>query len=338
MLHESASTLSNTEFVLEEENKDAIIHAAAYHRRDYDRSVIYLDPSDDGSVGESLLHTFPQPPTAHLGTLRQLPLEILHEICLYLDFESLFRFQQINRRSRQIIGALRHYQPLVEHGQDFLRVLMKTRAAGETLMSELFATFCSEKCAVCGSFGSFVFLLSCTRSCADCLQQAPQLQAVTLSAAANTLRTTPKTLRKIIPSLCIIPGIYTTGKVPWKNRIHIVAAAHLQQLQPPKDREIRANLGKPIYSFLGTTTLPYFDDLTKTPQHGLSCGGCQVAVELGLVTPTRDGWQFRDRVYSCDGFLRHFQWCAQAQDLWKSSLEGDSNPTKSEWIRRGGWI
>jgi len=89
---------------------------------------------------------------------------------------------------------------------------------------------------------------------------------------------------------------------------------------------------------LGTTTLPYFDDLTKTPQHGLSCGGCQVAVELGLVTPTRDGWQFRDRVYSCDGFLRHFQWCAQAQDLWKSSLEGDSNPTKSEWIRRGGWI
>jgi len=340
MLREPDKTRSGTEFVLEEENKDSIVRIATYHRRDYDRSVICLDPGDNVFVPASLLDVFPRQPIAHLGTLNQLPLEILHEICRYLDFNSLFQFQQINRRSRQIVGALRLYRPLVEYGQDFFRILMKSRVAEQTSTSELFNAFCSERCAVCGLFGDFIFLLSCTRCCVDCLNQAPHFQAVALSAAAKEFRTTPESLRKKVPSLCTIPGLYTIGKVPWKKRIDIVAVSHLQQLQPSKGQEVRAIQGKPIHSFLAAAALPYFDDLTKSHHQGLSCKGCQIAVELGLVTLRGNGtgWKARDRVYSYDGFLQHFQWCAQAQDIWRSSLEGGSDPVKSEWIHRGGWI
>ncbi|KAI9934808.1 hypothetical protein MW887_000425 [Aspergillus wentii] len=79
---------------------------ASYHRRDFDLAVINVDTHDDEQIRDSILEPV-RAPSATLGSLECLPLEVVHKICHLLDLNSLFKLRQVNIRAHQIISTMR---------------------------------------------------------------------------------------------------------------------------------------------------------------------------------------------------------------------------------------
>lgn len=87
--------------------------------------------------------------------------------------------------------------------------------------------------------------------------------------------------------------------------------------------------------------LPYCDKKTGKIEHGISCAGCQLALENDIVRTRVEKWAFenRDKVYARDSFREHSRWCEPAQLLWKSSGEDNNQPPElPEGVRRGGYF
>lgn len=89
---------------------------------------------------------------------------------------------------------------------------------------------------------------------------------------------------------------------------------------------------------MGSCALPYYDEQTGAVEHGVSCAGCQVAIEKDIIGTrgTKWGYDARDKVYAQDGFLDHFRRCEQAQLLWRSSREGQILPPELPVSARTG--
>lgn len=110
------------------------------------------------------------------------------------------------------------------------------------------------------------------------------------------------------------------------------AAIQAQPANPGRNRKL---------NFMGLCALPYYDKRTGRVEYGISCAGCQLALEKDIIGSRGEKWAFetRDKVYAQDSFLKHFQWCEQAQILWRSSGEGKRQPKElPEAVRRGGFF
>jgi hypothetical protein len=83
---------------------DAIVRVGAYHRKDFDSAVISFPPRIRHKA-TSELPPFREPQTS-LGKLDELPLELMNEICLQLDIESVPNLRLTNTRARQVLDAL----------------------------------------------------------------------------------------------------------------------------------------------------------------------------------------------------------------------------------------
>ena len=97
----------------------------------------------------------------------------------------------------------------------------------------------------------------------------------------------------------------------------------------------------PKFNFMGACALPYYDKRTDKVERGISCAGCQVAIEKSALDTDGTEWIFdaRDTAYDQDGFLDHFRWCEQAQLLWRSSCEGKKQPPElPQSARLGGYL
>lgn len=84
------------------------------------------------------------------------------------------------------------------------------------------------------------------------------------------------------------------------------------------------------FNFMGACALPHYDKQSGETEHGMSCAGCQLALEKSIIATRSEesAFEARDKIYARDGFLEHFQWCEQAQHLWKLSDEGKHKPTE----------
>jgi len=101
---------SATEYRFGEEQADAIVRTAAYHRKDYSLSVIWFSPREHIDIDLSIATPFRRTSNVGLGSLDRLPLEILYNTLLCLDMHSLFKFRQINLKSRQTVDSLKQYR------------------------------------------------------------------------------------------------------------------------------------------------------------------------------------------------------------------------------------
>jgi hypothetical protein len=340
---------SATEYRFREEQADAIVRATAYHRRDYCLSVIWFSPRNHGDVRLSIASSFQRAPTTRLGSLDRLPLELLHDVLLRLDMHSLFKFRQTNLRSRQAVDSVKQYQMVVSHGLNLLCALLRTRLAIGVSLFDFYDALCTKACDFCGEFSGFISLLNWNRCCFKCLRGALETQVQTLAAARNQYHLTKAELRQL-RSCKTLPGVYSMEESVYKSRITIVSAhqARLvsrqrphaparQEAQPRPTNSIRN--GK--LNFMGSCALPYYDKRTGKVEHGISCAGCQLAIEKDIIGSMAEEWasEARDKVYAQDGFLDHFRWCEQAQLLWRSSGDGKNPPTElPEGARRGGYF
>lgn len=336
---------SVTEYRFREEQTDAIVRATAYHRKDYCRSVIWFSPREHVGIRLSIATPFGRTTNTGLGSLDRLPLELLHDVLLRLDMHSLFNFRQINLRSRQTVDYLKQYQVVVSHGLNLLCALLRTRLAIRVSLFDFYYALCTKACTLCGEFGGFISLLTWNRCCFKCLQGALETQVQTLAAVRKQFHLTKAELDQL-RSFKTLPGIYSMEESVHKSRITVVSVHQailvsgqqphaLAQAQPASSRRNKK------FNFMGSCALPYYDRRTGRVEHGMSCAGCQLALEKDIIGSRGEKWAFeaRDKVYAQDGFLEHFRWCEQAQLLWRSSGEGNNRPTElPEAARRGGYF
>ena len=156
-----------------------------------------------------------------------------------------------------------------------------------------------------------------------------------------------------IPIVHTLPGIYTLSDTPYKRRRWLLSRGTTRKIAVEihgGEEGLTNNLrAKAVYDqrmakrnatrsafdssgernitiddisrFLVTTRLPYFNSELRSTQTGLSCKGCQAAVEAGsnqVLSYVQHIALFdmRDRTYTEDKFLDHFAICTKAQRMW----------------------
>lgn len=200
--------LSATEYHFREEQADAIVRAAAYHRKDYCLSVIWFSPREHLDIRLSISTAFQRTSNTGLGSLDRLPLELLYDVLLRLDMYSLFKFRHTNFRSGQTVNSLKEYQMVVSHGLNLFCALLRTRLAIDVSLFDFYHALCTKDCALCGEFSGFIFIPTWTRCCFKCLQEAPETQVQSLAAIRKQFDLNKAELGRLRP-FKTLPGVYS---------------------------------------------------------------------------------------------------------------------------------
>ncbi|GAB1737891.1 hypothetical protein NU219Hw_g2363t1 [Hortaea werneckii] len=320
---------SESAYEIQPEEAESILRRTAYHRRDFDRAVIsFRFNAHINILTPTLLNSTT---TATLGRLEELPLELLHKICLDLDVASAFRFRQTNTRARQVLSALHEYRIITKHAINPFCALLRTGLAAKVSLSDFYRLLCTQECSLChGSHGDLVHLPLWIRCCSKCLNQNQQpTRMVALSAAKRILRLQKQSLAQL-PSLKTLTGMYTSDdrdRIRRYTLVPVVSVLSAYREEHPGHEAPSVTIAQfntePILTHMACCAMPSFDIQTGQVQNGVSCAGCQLLLEEGD-TGRHMIWvsDVRDTVYSHAAFLEHFTRCAWAQRLWRGSQGG----------------
>lgn len=140
-----------------------------------------------------------------------------------------------------------------------------------------------------------------------------------------------------VPTMKALPGVFSLEEIPWKAPKARIRLRTSDFVWPGKITRKRRST--PL-TYMASTVLPYLDPASGNVQRGVSCSGCQVALEKKLVEERVESGdtELRDKVYSQDGFMAHFKDCQGARELWELSGQGISAADVSEFVRRRGYF
>nr|POE87057.1 hypothetical protein CFP56_76162 [Quercus suber] len=320
----------------------AILRVCAYHHQGFDMAVIWFDTCEHNAVQTSLLSTVRDSATS-LGVLENLPLELVNAICLELDVSSLFTFRHVSRQARKIIDSLPQYRIAITYSLDCFCAVLRTKAARFITLSEYYGRLCERMCSICGvRYGNLIHLLNWKRCCSMCLKNDdPQVRVTTRSAARRVLRS--RALRTI-PILKTLPGVYTADGRVYKRQYTVMTldsalfASSRSMIGNTEALEEHRFPANKVLAFAACCAFPSYNPNTARVQHGVSCAGCQLALEID-VNMVHNHVRLRDSVYSEGLYLQHFATCEQAQFLWESSQHGDIEPKElPSACKNGGYF
>jgi hypothetical protein len=328
----------------DEAEGDAIIRVTTYHRRDYDEQAINFGPYVHAKVRHSIIDPFEDAPVSNLGVLETFPNELLQQICLELDMETLFKLRQVNRRAREVVTITRQYRAIADHALDAFLATLQTGAAKYITLTQLYGALTQKSCDNCGAFGGFLFIPTVTRCCLECMNNT------TISMAFPLCHVKPLTdmglvkLRRSLTVVRSVPGWYGCGEKVKFRRQEIVACSQALELVEAvhgaeKAAEMREHFQKSRWTSCCSESKPavsvnmaFFDPVTSKAYRSYYCKGC------GMDSVSR--WNRRwDKAYSREEFLAHFSTCQQAQKLWSASRGGmrDVSYLDSEMVMNGGY-
>ncbi|MCJ1442519.1 MAG: hypothetical protein MMC23_003015 [Stictis urceolatum] len=146
--------------------------------------------------------------TQDLGSLSILPTELLHLVLVQLDLETLESLRTVNRLAAQHIAQLRQYIPIKTHARIALRSIFAIRAGRFVTLKQLYSKLRGTRCEDCGELGPHLYLLTCTKLCGRCLQDAKSHKLMRLGLARFVFRGRSDLLERI-PRMRSIPGVYS---------------------------------------------------------------------------------------------------------------------------------
>lgn len=341
--------------LFESHQADAVLRVAAYNRIDFNFALIRSPSREHRPIRTSMAEAFPSSATANIGLLECLPTELVWKVCAALDVRSCFRLRQTNRRVRQYVSGTHEYRMVARHALESLRAVLRTGLSPRVTISALYQALCTRGCQICGAeFGGFLFLLTVTRCCFNCIELSSRLGVVSLAAVAEGAGVSRHTLQRRLPVLRTLPGTYTMERNTWKRRISAVscdqAADALTMLGVSRDTaaSVLSGVGEMrLGRYMASTPLPLFHRATAQVERGVCCKGCRIALEdklygqmvvQGLDDESEDLWNRSEQVYSRQGYLNHFPTCPQSINLWRSSQGGTVAVDEPEFTRRRGYM
>lgn len=324
-----------------EKHSDSILRVCSYHRLDYDLAVIRTRPHEMDVVQGSLQTAFQTTPATDLSILSRLPPELVSLILYELDILSYFKFRQVSRRARMLSTALQEYKLVAKYGLEGLRGLIRAELGRNFTIVDLCRSLITSSCTLCGAFGGFLFLLTATRCCFDCIKRSPKLRVLPPSTFAKLARISIPRLNRVVgPNLRTVPGRYgifdASTRVPKYllcEEDAITTLTLLAILDQYSVQAIPGRFDRGGHRLMASTAFPAYDLRTKKAEYGVSCKGCHIR----LSTP-RGKTEDRDRVFSTADFLTHFPDCAEAQSLWAESQNGTVSVRDPDFIVNGGYI
>jgi hypothetical protein len=249
-----------------------------------------------------------------LGSLDNLPLELLHSTFALLDFRTLSHISRTCRRGTEVVKSLPEYRDLMLHAPDALAALGKTELIRHHLAANIHLTLLSAKCTLCSRYGAFLHLPTCERCCYHCLWTNQSLWLIPISIAKKCFLLS-KDAVKTLPVLRSIPGQYSVRySISRKRPIRLVcvgAAKKLSIAENVSERDLSACLDlhgatadhgffqylqkasitppqqelwlqssgqdAPNDRYCGMGSLPFPSlSLDKHVEHGLWCKGCEL--------------------------------------------------------------
>lgn len=164
------------------------------------------------------------------GRLGRLPVEIAHEVLMNLDQLALGMVRRLNTYYRILVEGLPAYRLLKEHAWEALCIMYLTETAACFSIRQLFDEFCHPRCRTCHDFGPFIFVLSCSRCCLNCLDRSREYQLAPVSDVMVKFALRRSSIAHF-PTLYSLPGIY--GKYSHrthKKRVHLVSVHETEKV------------------------------------------------------------------------------------------------------------
>lgn len=309
----------------EDKHADAVVRVCSYYRPDPGLLMVRSRPYVTKPVQNSLQTAFQTSPVMGVGDLDYLPLELMTMVLKNLDILSYFRFRRVNRYARILSTAPHEYQLVAKYAVEELRALLRSGCARSLTIVDLYHLLITESCALCGKFGSALFLLTAKRYCYSCLQTSPKLDVMSTTDFSKMAGISTYQLSMSYGStLRTVPGQYSAyrGRCrrPKKLILKADAIASLDSQGLLKDYSIgclsewseRCEQRR-----MSSTPFPWYNTSTGKAEHGVNCKGCHIRA---ATSPTGDGDTPGE--FSIMGFLSHFASCNEAQAIWANSREG----------------
>ncbi|KAK0642108.1 hypothetical protein B0T16DRAFT_449376 [Cercophora newfieldiana] len=300
----------------------------------------------------SVAHTPVLPPTADLGRLDRVPLELQLDIIKCLDIHSSMQFKQVNRQASRVVDAMIEYRLSTTYAQDALRDIKSLGLTDYVRFADLARAMYSIPCSSqdeCGHVGSHLYLPTMQRICRQCGDKSTDFAMVALKKETSEDSPGPSGIQLTVG----VPGkkFDFCGFSVLKEMDGMVACADLNYLlgftADGHDSDRWAILetwyaknpwyGPMTYHFqrclrlTASVTLPHLDR-NGDPDHGIRCRGCRDTLNVyfqekhrRMNEETTEEAELSHRLmflaaksYLRDGFLDHFKWCPGAQKLWKA--------------------
>ncbi|KFY14750.1 hypothetical protein V491_05921 [Pseudogymnoascus sp. VKM F-3775] len=303
-----------------DKDADAIIRACSYHRQDFHLIMVRSRPYVTEDVQNSLQIPFETSPASKLGGFDRLPQELISMIFDDLDILSYFRFRQVNRHARFMSTLPREYQLIARYGLEGLRGLLRSHCADSFTIMELYRVLITPNCTLCGEFGGFLFLLTATRCCFNCLSESPKLNVISTTDFARAAGISTSQLNRSYSQTLrtVSGGRYTRNyykvKRPKKLILKEAAITALALQNALKEHSISSlsRVGQQIdQGFMACTSFPWYDTNTGKVEYGVSCEGCRQRAGSAFAIDSDI-----DKMFSTTGFLSHFPSCAEAREIW----------------------
>ncbi|KZT27295.1 hypothetical protein NEOLEDRAFT_131391 [Neolentinus lepideus HHB14362 ss-1] len=287
---------------------------------------------------------------ASLGHLERLPTELLQLVIGVATLQSTLALRMVNKRARIFVNSSIPFKYVRLHAMPAVGVLVLTGMASHFTVQELFEALCSPACSACGQLGEFLWMLECKRCCYNCLRTLREFMPVHVNKITRAYYGVPQEFFDSLPVLATLRGTYGRNLTRMKPKsrflspsvirkaavqVHGGADALETHIQTRVSSKVRAVLECELSEaarFMASVRLPVYDPVAQVRYYGLSCKGCQHAArgaenalaQQQALTPEQELHLLeRDRTYTEEGYLEHYERCFASQTLWRESCSNN---------------
>lgn len=107
--------------------------------------------------------------TSLLESPFNLPPELTVMILDLLDLRNLMDFRHCSHSILHFVDSLPRFQAVVKHAAQVLRGILAIRTTAHITLPMLYNTLCQRHCKNCGRLAQYIWLVTCTRVCMNCM-------------------------------------------------------------------------------------------------------------------------------------------------------------------------
>ena len=160
-------------------------------------------------------------PQFGLGSLDCLPPELLSITLAQIDLRSLTDFRRVNQRAMELVDSLPQHRALVTHAPALLRGILSNGTGRWISCQDLFDTFCTAVCEVCGDFGGYVYIITCKRVCFLCLSDESSYLPLLRRDVSCKFGLNSSVISEL-PTMKSLPGRYSPNERICRTRLTLI--------------------------------------------------------------------------------------------------------------------
>lgn len=332
---------SATAFIIQVDHEGSILQAASYRPHDGEkRHVTSIEPYEHDFIRGFIADAFNRYTLVGAGAIEmRLPFEMIGEIFMDMDLQTLFAFHDTNNSARSLVMRKFEVRVILAIALDIVCVMLRTGAAPYITLRKLYEQLCKRECDFCNKrLGSLIHLMTCNRLCSTCMHDhAPKMVSM---ASAKDVLCLPNHILNTLPFMSTLTragGQPSTILVPLHKLLEAYQVYHNGALVPGF-LEGQLDMSATYVSQSLTAAVTY-NPHANAVENMVSCKGCRLRcvktyyqdpyggleprVEYEGITNAekKQAIKAERTVYTETEFIEHFKVCGPAQQLWEEHLE-----------------